>query len=103
MTYLYRNGMNYDLKPSKCENIVVGLACLVFDEYNYGKTTWGGFTLWGMHRINPNYIENFAKWCSDYKQRTKASSHLLTVCSLCQSGPKENGVEQSSRATKTCG
>ena len=36
--------MNYALKQSKSEDIVVGLICLVFEEYNYRDTTsWDGY------------------------------------------------------------
>ena len=37
---IQKHGMTYALKQSKGEDIAVGLICLVFDEYNYGGTTW---------------------------------------------------------------
>ena len=38
--FMQKHGMSYPLKPSKGVDIVVGLICLVFDEYNFGGTTW---------------------------------------------------------------
>ena len=37
---IQKHGMNYALKQSKGEDIVVGLSFLVFDEYNYGGKAW---------------------------------------------------------------
>ena len=33
--FIQKRGLNYALKQSKGEDIVVGLICLVFDAYNY--------------------------------------------------------------------
>ena len=37
--FVQKRGLNYALKEREGEDIVVGLICLVFDEYNYGGTT----------------------------------------------------------------
>ena len=49
-------------------------------------------------------FKGFVIWIVDVEYLYRNTHcHLLTVCSLCQSGPNENGVDQSSQATETCG